>query len=202
MTKSRRVEVIEIPTEQLSYVPGPHRDRFAMLGRWSVVGRHPEAAATYPETTAPSVAAAQTAPRTAGDVGTAAFRRLIKVPGGQLAVVLGVWWQYAEHDDGHLRLDVPRPVGDAWSLSGAFRRTTIARWIPVELLLSPYADRWTLLELLPRRAVHPGRGYFRAGHRSLDRFVANLCVGRAARGDARAEIGPGQDHGVRGRSRG
>jgi hypothetical protein len=195
MAKSRRVELIEIPTEQLSYVPGPHRDRFAMLGRWSVVRRNPVDAAAHPRPTAPSAASVQTAPRTAGDVGTAAFRRLIKVPGDQLAVVLGAWWQQAEHDDGHLRLDVPRPVGDAWSMSGAFRRTTISRWVPVELLLSPYADRWTLLELLPRRAVHPSRAYFRAGHRSLDRFVADLH-------DNRSQTRPCQDHGVRGRSRG
>ena len=36
MDKSRQVDVVEIPTEQLAYVPGPHAERFATFGRWSV----------------------------------------------------------------------------------------------------------------------------------------------------------------------
>jgi hypothetical protein len=161
MAKSRRVEVIEIPTEQLSYVPGPHVDRLAVLGRWLEARQ--------------IAAPAASAPRVVGDA-SATFRRLIEVPGGRLAVVLRAWWQQADHDDGHLRLDMPRPVGDAWSISGAFRRMPISRWLPVEVLLSPYHGRWSLLELMPQRPTHPSRVYFREGHRSLDRFVAALCT--------------------------
>ena len=63
-------------------------------------------------------------------------------------------------------------TGDAWSLSGALRETIVSRWVPVELVLMPYAERFTLIEMSPRRVVRPNRRYFRAGHRSLDRFVA------------------------------
>ena len=36
------------------------------------------------------------------------------------------------------------------------------------------SGRWSLLELMPRRSTRPSAGYFREGHRSLDRFVADL----------------------------
>ncbi len=167
MDKSRQVDVVEIPTEQLAYVPGPHAERFATFGRWSVAWN-----AAVDAVSAPLIA-----PRTSsGTVGNAGptFRRLIDVPGARLAAVLGAWWQQADHDDGHLRLDAPCPIGEAWSLRGAFRWTLISRWLPVEILLSPHLGPWTLLELMPGRAIHPNETYFRAGHRSLDRFVATL----------------------------
>jgi hypothetical protein len=172
MAKSQRVEVIEIPTEALSYVPGQNAHRLAVFGRWSGAGRADAIAHSQP--VASAALSAQTSPRTAAAVGTAVFRRLIEVPGSRLSDVLGASWQQTYHDDGHLRLGGPRRVGDAWSLDGAFRRTRISRWLPVELLLSPYAERWTLLELMPRRVIRPGRVYFRVGHRSLDRFVAAI----------------------------
>jgi hypothetical protein len=172
MGKSRQVDVVEIPTEQLAYIPGPHSDRFAPFGRWS------EACAasiaflrTLP--IAPRPPLARTALATVGNAGPT-FRRLIDVPGAGLALVLSTWWQQAEHDDGHLRLEEPCPVGGAWSLRGAFRTTPISRWLPVELLLSPHLGPWTMLELMPCRAIHPNETYFRAGHSSLDRFVAAL----------------------------
>ena len=59
-------------------------------------------------------------------------------------------------------------------LTGTFRVTTMSRWLPVELLLSPRIGPWTLLELIPRRAVHTSATYFRVGHRCLDRFVDTL----------------------------
>ena len=172
MAKGRHAEVIEIPTEQLSYVPGRHADRSAMLGRLSEAWRGAVALAP-PTAVAPPTALVERLPSVIG-AGGATFRRMIEVPGCRLAVVLGAWWQQAEHGDGHLRLGVPCPVWDAWSLSGAFRRRLISRWLPVELLLSPYLGRWTLLELMPRRAIRPNRVYFRAGHRSLDWFVAAI----------------------------
>ena len=52
--------------------------------------------------------------------------------------------------------------------------TPLSRWLPVELLLSPHLGPWTMLELMPRRAIRPNETYFRVGHRSLDRFVAAL----------------------------
>jgi hypothetical protein len=173
MTKTRRVEIIEIPTEALSYVPGQRSDRLAMAGRWSGAWRAAVVAA-HPRPTASAAASVQTASRTAAGVSTAVFRRLIEVPGGRLAVALRAWWRQADHADGHLRLGVPRRVGDSWSIAGAFRRTRISRWVPVEVLLAPYSERWSLLELMPRRVIRPGRVYFREGHRSLDRFVAAI----------------------------
>ena len=173
MVKSRQLEVVEIPTEQLAYSPGPHADRFATFGRWSGAWRAAVGAVISPPPIAPRALSVRTALGTVGNAGPT-FRRLIEVPGARLALVLGTWWQQAEHDDGYLRLDAPYPVGDAWSLAGAFRRTQISRWLPVELLLSPHLGPWTLLELMPRRAIHPNETYFRAGHRSLDWFVAAL----------------------------
>jgi hypothetical protein len=173
MAKGRRVEVIEIPTEQLSYVPGRHGDRVATLGRWSEAWRDAAVVLTRSTAVAPPTSFVERAPSTAG-AGGATFRRMIEVAGCRLPVVLRAWWLHEEHDDDHLLLDVPCPVGDAWSLSGVFKRTLMSRGLPVEILLSPYLGRWTLLELMPRRAVRPNRIYFRAGHRSLDRFVAEI----------------------------
>jgi hypothetical protein len=173
MPKSRQVDVVEIPTEQLAYIPGPHAERFATSGRWSVAWRAAVDAVISAPLIAPRSSSARTALGTVGNAGPT-FRRLIDVPGARLASVLGTWWQQADHDDGHLRLDAPCPVGEAWSLRGAFRRTLMSRWLPVELLLSPHLGPWTLLELMPRRAIHPNETYFRTGHRSLDRFVEAL----------------------------
>jgi hypothetical protein len=173
MVKRRQVEVVEIPTEQLAYIPGPHADRFATFGRWSGAWHAAVDAVISAPPIAPRPSWARTALGTVGNAGPT-FRRMIDVPGARLALVVGTWWQQAEHDDGSLRLDEPCPVGDAWSLTGAFRWTLISRWLPVEVLLSPHLGSWTLLELMPRRAIHPNESYFRAGHRSLDRFVAAL----------------------------
>jgi hypothetical protein len=173
MVKSREVELVEIPTEQLAYVPGSHSDRLATLGRWSGAWCSAVVTVVSGPPIAPRASSARTALGTVVHAGPT-FRRLIDVPGARLAVVLGRWWQQAEHDDGHLRLDAPCRIGEGWSLRGAFRSTLISRWLPVELLLSPHLGPWTLLELMPRRAIHPNETYFRAGHRSIDRFVAAL----------------------------
>jgi hypothetical protein len=172
MVKSRQVELVEIPTEQLAFTPGPHADGMATFSRWSGA-----CAAVVARISAPPIVPRALSGRgTSGTVGYAGptFRRLIDIPGARLALVLGRWWQQGEHDDGHLRLDAPCPVGEAWSLTGAFRSTLISRSLPIELLLSPHLGPWTLLELMPRRAIHPNETYFRSGHRSLDRFVAAL----------------------------
>jgi hypothetical protein len=102
------------------------------------------------------------------------FRRLVEVAGDRLGPALVDWWHDAEHDDRHLVLDVPRQLPGTWALSGTLRRTTVSRWIPIELVLTPYAERWTLLELIPRRQVRVGERWFRNGHDSIDRFVADL----------------------------
>ena len=173
MVKSRQVEVVEIPTEQLAYIPGPHADRFATFGRWSGAWRAAVVAVISAPPTASAASSARTALGTVENTGPT-FRRLIEVPGTRLALVLGTWWQQEEHDDGHLRLDAPCPTGEGWSLRGTLRMTPLARWLPVELLLSPHLGQWTLLEMMPRRAIRPNETYFRVGHRSLDRFVAAL----------------------------
>jgi hypothetical protein len=169
MAKSQRVETFEIPTEQLAYVPGPHGDRLA-LGRLSETWRSAVVTLSRP---APTALSAGAVPRPIGDASTT-FRRMVELPGDRLGVALGAWWLRADHDDDHLHLGMPRPVADSWSLLGRFRRTLLSRWVPVELLLSPYHGRWTLLELMPRRGVRPGRIYYREGHASIDRFVAAI----------------------------
>jgi hypothetical protein len=173
MVKSRQVDVVEIPTEQLAYVPGSHADRFATFGWWSGAWRAAVVAVISAPPVAPAASSARTALGTVANTGPT-FRRLIEVPGTRLAFVLGTWWQQEEHGDGHLRLDAPCPIGDGWALRGALRVTPLSRWLPVELLLSPYLGPWTMLELMPRRPIRPNETYFRVGHRSLDRFVAAL----------------------------
>src|SRR5262245_60901754 len=170
MVKSRQIEVVEIPTEQLAFVPGPHVDRLATFGRWSGAWR--AAVGSAPPVVVRALSG-RTGLATVSNTGPT-FRRLIDVPGARLALVLRSWWRQSPHDDGHLRLDTLCPVGEAWSLTGEFRRTSIARWLPIELLLAPHLGPWTLLELMPRRTVHPNETYFRSGHRSIDRFVEAL----------------------------
>jgi hypothetical protein len=176
MARVRRNEIVEIPVEQLSYAPGRHRDRTVGAGVWSQVRR---AASMSPplRPQQPSVerlwAASVRGVFGRGDPGPA-FWRVIDVRGNRLEGVVIGWWEHEEHDDGHLRLDSPRPVGEAWLLTGSFRVTTMSRWLPVDLLLSPRIGPWTLLELIPRRSVHTSSTYFRVGHRCLDRFVDTL----------------------------
>jgi hypothetical protein len=162
MASKPRFELIEILVEDLT-------DARRHAGQELELAEHdPAVAGAQPEAhTAPSVG---TAPRPIGDMGSS-FRLLAQLPGGELSPALGAWWQHADHGDEHLRLEEPRRTGDAWSLGGALRQTVVSRWVPVELVLMPYAERFTLIEMSPRRVVHPNRFYFRAGHRSLDRFV-------------------------------
>jgi hypothetical protein len=173
MVRSREVDVVEIPTEQLAFVPGSPSHHLVPFDRWSGVVRTAAGAVVHRPSGAPRAWTAGTALRPVGNPG-ATFRRLIDVPGTGLSLVLASWWRQADHDDGRLRLDEPCPAGQAFSLTGAFRRTVFSRWLPVELLLTPYLGQWTMLELMPRRAVRPNEIYFWAGHRSLDRFVAAL----------------------------
>jgi len=50
----------------------------------------------------------------------------------------------------------------------------LSRRLPIEIRLSPYARRWSVLELTPKRRTRPSRRYFRIGNGSLDAFVAGL----------------------------
>jgi hypothetical protein len=168
MARSRRPDVIEIWVEPLDDVtarlsgerPAPPRPQMAAPIGGITVGpaaaRMPNPAANPLKSMSPT------------------FRRLVEVAGDQLPQVLADWWRDTAHDDQHLVLDVPTRVGTVWSLSGTLRRTTMSRWIPVEMVLTPYAVRWTLLELIPRRQVRVGRRWFSNGHHSIDRFVAEL----------------------------
>jgi hypothetical protein len=168
MARSRRPDVIEIFVEPLDTVTArangerPARPRPpAPVGGMTVgpvPSRVPNPAAHPLKGMSPS------------------FRRLVEVSGAQLPLALDQWWRDADHDDRHLVLQVPRRLGTTWALSGALRRTTASRWIPVELVLTPYAERWALLELVPRRQVRVGRRWFRNGHDSIDRFVADLLA--------------------------
>jgi hypothetical protein len=166
MARTRRPEPIEIWVEPLDDVTA------------RLTGERP----TPPPRPAPigGVTVGLAAPTTTSPAGRSvrgmspSFRRLIEVAGARLPYALADWWCDAAHDDRHLVLDVPRCLGSTWALSGTLRRTTVSRWVPVELVLTPYAERWSLLELVPRRAVRVGRRYFRNGHDSIDRFVADL----------------------------
>jgi hypothetical protein len=161
------VEVIEVPVEALAYVPGASVDRLDAARRWWAA--HHSGGSRQPS--GPSGL-----PVPARIDGGTTFRRLVEVPGGRLPAVLGSWWRRAAHGDAHFRLEAPHRVDEAWELSGALRRRAISRWVPVDLRLSPYAGRWCLLEMMPRRLTRPSRAYFRVGHDSLDSFVAAMCA--------------------------
>ena len=76
-----------------------------------------------------------------------------------------------------LVLEAPslEPSG-TWRLRGSLRSPWLRRRIPVELQLWPRLGAWTKVSLEPQRAVHPGRRYFRNGHRTLDALTARLST--------------------------
>lgn len=175
MAKYVRVEMIELPVEQVSYVPSAPVEQFRAARRWWAAGHAAFAADAQPSSASGSGAA----PRPQGGgatigFGDTNFRRLVAVPGDQLADVLGAWWLRAAHDDGHLRLEPPRSMVGGWELPGSLRRRALSRPLPIEVRLSPYAERWSILELTPRRVTRASRRYFRIGHDSLDAFVGGL----------------------------
>ena len=173
MITREQVETIEIPVEQLSYVPGEPVDRLRTARRWCTAALQGAQAAGERTATAvlPASGAAVTVVR-----GGSAFRRLVDVPGNRLESVLHAWWSRSSHDDGHLRLDTLRFDGRTVELEGSFRSTSIWRRIPIEIRLWPYGHDWSILELTPQRPTRTNRRYFSAGHDSLDRFVASLCA--------------------------
>ena len=180
MAKYVRVEMIELPVEQLSDGPGTHAERFPAARQWWAAGHAACAAVAQRAASASGSGFASGAVQgPANDVapigiGDATFRRLIGVPGNQLADVLAMWWLRAAHDDGHLRLQTPLPIFGGWDLPGSLRWRALSRRLPIEIRLLPHARLWSVLELTPRRRTRPSRRYFRIGNDSLDAFVASL----------------------------
>ena len=171
MVKREQVERIELPVEQLSYVPGAVDHLRAARRWWTATQRTAPAAA---DVRARSAASCRSDVTLTTFTGGTMFRRLVDVPGTRLETVLETWWFRSSHDDGHLRFDRLTHDHGLFELDGSLRTSTLARRVPVEVWLSPYHARWSFLELTPRRATHPSRVYFRVGHDSLDRFVAAL----------------------------
>jgi hypothetical protein len=171
MMKREVVERIEIPVEQLSYVPGPVDHLRAARRLWTATQRTAQAAA---DERAGSVAWSTSDATVRRFTGGTLFRRLVDVPGGRLETVLETWWLGSSHDDGHLRFDRFTHDHGVFELDGALRTSALFRWIPVEVRLTPYHGWWSFLELTPQRSTHPSRLYFRVGHDSLDHFVAAL----------------------------
>jgi len=161
---------VEIPIEQISYVPGPRADHAATVRRWWAATQQRADASTAVRTTPTSSASGSRAVVGGG----AKFRRLVDVPGARLEPALLAWWRRASHDDGHLRLDWLSGHDGVFELEGSFRTSPLTRRVPVDMQLTPYVTRWSLLELAPRRPTRPSRRYFDTGHASLDRFAAAL----------------------------
>lgn len=173
MATREQVERIELPVEQLSYVPGPVDHLRAARRLWTATQRTAHAVADErARTAASSTSDAVVTTFTGGTM----FRRLVDVPGARLHTVLETWWFRSSHDDGHLRFDRLTHDHGLFELDGSLRTSPLTRRIPVEVRLSPYLASWSFLELTPRRATHPTRVYFRVGHDCLDRFVAALCA--------------------------
>jgi hypothetical protein len=173
MTTREQVETIEIPVEQLSYVPGRPSVPLRTARQWCATARHGAQAAG--ERTATAVL-----PRSGAAVivvtGGSVFRRVVDVPGHRLESVLDAWWRRSSHDDGHLRLNTLRFDDGTVELEGSLRSTSMWRRVPIEVRFWPYGRDWSFLELTPRRPTRTSRRYFSAGHDSLDRFVASLCA--------------------------
>ena len=174
MITREQVETIEIPVEQLSYVPGEPVDPLRAARRWCATALHGAHAAAGERTATvvvPGFGAAVSVVRS-GSV----FRRLVDVPGQRLEPVLHAWWRRSIHDDGHLQLTTLRFGDGTVELEGSLRPTSIWRRIPIEIRLWPYGRDRSILELTPQRPPRTNRRYFSAGHDSLDRFVASLCA--------------------------
>ena len=171
MVKREQVKRIELPVEQLSYVPGPVEHLRAARRLWTATQRTAQAAA---DERARSAASSTSDVTVTTFTGGTMFRRLVDVPGARLETVLETWWCRSSHDDGHLRFDRLTHDHGLFELDGSLRTSTLARRVPVEVRLSPYHGRWSFLELTPRRGDAPSRVDFRVGHDSLDRFVAAL----------------------------
>jgi hypothetical protein len=174
MGKGERVERVDIDVEALAFVPADRADHPSSARRLLAAvqqGAHTAALerAMLAGGSAPSVTVAVVS-------GGSMFRRLVDVPGARLGPVLRAWWDDDRHDDGHLRFDVLQRADGGYRLAGSIRVTRLSRRVPIELRLSPYAVRWSLLELTPRRATRASRTYFRTGHESIDRFVAALAA--------------------------
>ena len=180
MAKYVRVEMIELPMEQLFDDTGVPVEHSRAARHWWAAGRAAcVAVAQRAASASESVVVSGAPPGPVRDKATIGFgdtnfRRLIGVPGDQLADVLGAWWLRAAHDDSHLRLQGPQPIVGGWGLPGSLRWRALSRRLPIEVRLTPYAGRWSVLELTPRRLTRPSRRYFRVGHDSLDAFVAGL----------------------------
>jgi hypothetical protein len=174
MIMREHVETIEIPVEELSYVPGEPVDPLRTVRRWCAAALH-GAHVVAGERTATAVLPASGA-AVAVVRGGCAFRRLVDVPGHRLESVLHAWWRRSSHDDGHLRLNTLRFDEGAVELEGSFRSRSIWRRVPIVIRLWPYGRDWSVLELTPQRPTRANRRYFSAGHDSLDRFVASLCA--------------------------
>jgi len=171
MVKREQVERIELPVEQLSYVPGAVDHLRSARRLWRATQRTAQSAANERARSAGSSTSDATVTRFNG--GTM-FWRLVDVPGARLETVLEAWWFRSSHDDGHLRFDRLTHDHGLCELDGSLRISALARRIPVEVRLSPHLGCWSFLELTPQRATRASRVYFRVGHDSLDRFVAAL----------------------------
>ena len=173
MVMRERVERIELPVEQIAYVPGSTDPLRVARRLWAATQRTALVAAHERATSLASFTSS--APVVTGTSSTT-FRRLVDVPGACLEPVLRTWWSRSSHDDGHLGFE--RLIEDRGliELDGWLRTSAMSRRIPVAMVLSPYLGCWTFLELTPQRSAHPSRVYFRVGHDALDRFVAALCA--------------------------
>ena len=171
MITREQVEMIEIPVEQLSYVPGEPVDHLRTARRWCATALLGAQAAAIERTATVVLPGSGPVVR-----GGSVFRRLVDVPGHRLESVLHAWWVGSSHDDGHLRLNTLRFDYGTVELDGSLRSTSIWRRLPIEIRLWPYGHYWSILELTPQRLTRTNRRYFSAGHDSLDRFVASLCA--------------------------
>jgi hypothetical protein len=76
------------------------------------------------------------------------------------------------------RLGTPSEDGVALVSIRASIRRPLHRTVPVEIVLARHLGTVSRLTLNPMRDVRPSRGWFRAGHRALDRLCGDCATPR------------------------
>ena len=117
-------------------------------------------------------------------VTSAAFFRMMQVPGPLLARIVDMWWERRAGSGsdgssvsvavGRLALSRRGANGRLLSLGGRLECPRRPRPIPVSIELWPHNGIWTRVAMQPEVGVAPSRRYFLTGHAALDQLGAEL----------------------------
>lgn len=107
--------------------------------------------------------------------------RLFPLPGDRLGQILSQWWSSRDTTDTGVvnvhRLELQVPIGNdrgGWIVAGHMYRPGLRRRVPVLIEMWPALADWTRVTMDPQANVAATEQWFRDGHLSLERFVAQL----------------------------